>query len=77
MAGLTAQDHVAPLYESRDNGRTWKKSELSLPAKGGPTHMALAVSKDNFIWVADGMTGNLWRGRYNRMGWQQAPTVFD
>ena len=61
-------------YESRDGGITWKHTQLcQLPAAldSQLTNMAVAVSADNFIWMVCAGTGQVWRGRLNRLGWKQ------
>ena len=36
----------------------------------------MATDDDNFIWVVCGGTGQVWRGRLNRMGWTDGQTSF-
>ena len=36
-------------------------------APAGP--FGAAVGDGNIIWLADGTTGKVWKGRLNRLGW--------
>ena len=77
MSGLTAENQLAPLYLSRDNGRTWKTDLITTPK--GEAHDALAVTVDhnNFIWMFCGKSGEVWRGRLNRLGWETPEYGFE
>jgi hypothetical protein len=33
--------------------------------------VAVAVDADNFIWLISSGTGEVWRGRLNKMGWKK------
>ena len=60
------------IYETKDGGITWKESsDVSLPAQleSGSAVVAF-VDADNYIWVLQTSTGQLWRGRHNRLGWK-------
>ena len=63
------------ILQSRDNGITWKNSSLfNLPEDLGFDHTATQVTAevddDNFIWLYCEGTGQVWRGRLNRLGWK-------
>lgn len=61
------------IYESRDGGITWKKSSsYTLPSEfdTAATSFAAVVDGDNYIWIICGGTGQVWRGRLNRLGWE-------
>lgn len=76
LAGLDGEGSVG-LYLSRDNGRTWKTGEIESPeGTGRPTSLSLCVDSDHFIWIVCGGTGDVWRGRLNRLGWDEPPTSF-
>lgn len=61
------------LLESRDGGITWKKNEfLSLPDNfnGEETTYATATTDgQNMVWIVKLDTGQIWKGRQNKMGW--------
>ncbi|NPD91032.1 DUF6242 domain-containing protein [Xylanibacter muris] len=62
------------IYESRDWGITWKKNSIyHYPADFDKNSSSLAVTVDSNsnIWLICSGTGNVWRGRLNRMGWIQ------
>lgn len=69
--GLCESELVA--YESKDGGITWKESaSLEIPDKlqtGNP--VTAFVDSKNFIWIEQPATGQLWRGRLNKLGWAQ------
>lgn len=78
VCGTTDDGQLSPLYISRDKGLTWEESTLfSLPADFAPdgSAYAMAVDSDNYIWLADGKNGKLWRGRLNRLGWATPETA--
>ena len=66
------------IYQSRDNGITWKevKNYSMPPTSGNATFNSAATSfstaTDNgFIWIVCAGTGEVWRGRLNRVAWEQ------
>lgn len=72
MTGLTTDGQPAPLYASHDNGRTWIPEEIKLPktfALG--TYRVVAASDEyQFIWYINATSGEIWRGRHFRLGWE-------
>lgn len=61
------------IYQSRDNGITWKKnSAYQMPAgfDYGATKVTVATDDDNYIWLYCEGTGQVWRGRLNKLGWK-------
>lgn len=60
-----------PFYQTADKGLTWHKfSGFELP--GGAEFNGVCsstVDSNNFIWLFCGGTGQLWRGRINKLGW--------
>ena len=77
LAGLNADGNVAPLLLSRDNGRTWKEDGIYTPAAQAQNALAVNVDKNNFIWMFCGQTGQVWRGRINRLGWDEIHGHFE
>lgn len=76
MMGL-ANDSVTPFYLSRDFGRTWKTGELKHPAMGGATSVAATVDADHYLWIFCAGSGNVYKGRINRLGWETNNTAFE
>lgn len=75
LTGLTDAATPAPLYISNDNGRTWHTGVPANPAYGlaGAGHISATTDGEGYVWIMDSATGSLWRGRYNRLGWQIRP----
>lgn len=77
LVGLGTGQDAMDFYTSRDNGRTWKKNDFEAPKDmARPSSVSAFADKDNFIWLVCGGTGEVWRGRLNRLGWQTPPTSF-
>ena len=60
------------IYQSRDNGITWKyNSCYVLPDdfNNSATKVTATVDGDNFIWLYCEGSGQVWRGRLNKLGW--------
>jgi len=61
------------LYISQDNGLTWQhESDYVLPedfTNGASDVFALTADSDNILWIISGGTGQVWRGRLNKLGW--------
>ncbi|MCI6252970.1 MAG: DUF6242 domain-containing protein [Bacteroidales bacterium] len=74
LFGQQENGTAAPIYTTRDYGRTWQPSDIeALPFATGSTNgIAAAVGTDHFIHVTETATGRLWRGRHNRLGWAEA-----
>ena len=62
----------AGFYKSEDAGITWPLDEtIGLP-EGFSTNadnFAFTVDDNQFIWLICGGSGQVWRGRINRLGW--------
>lgn len=61
------------IYQSRDDGITWKyNSSYQLPEDfdSSTTSVAMAVDDDMNLWLFCGQTGEVWRGRLNKLGWE-------
>lgn len=63
---------------SRDGGITWKSDDSYFYPEDftDGSVFAAAVDADNLIWLVDGNTGNVWKGRINRLGWAVEENVF-
>ena len=70
LCGITKDTNQTVFYHSEDNGRTWKGLDVKHPLKGqAVSHITAAVDQDNFIWTLCSTTGQVFKGRHNRMGW--------
>ena len=77
--GGSQEKAFAQFYRSIDRGITWHNDSLYvLPAgfASSETSFALAVDRQQFIWIVAGGTGQLWRGRLTDLGWKKEDTVF-
>ena len=78
----TDEDGLAQLsqiYFSQDNGLTWHvDSNMALPEDFKPKagQFAMTVDSANFIWLISASDGQLWKGRFNRLGWEKHETSF-
>ena len=69
---------LSSIYQSNDRGLTWHEStSYVLPdefksqmAASANVAYAMTVDSDNNIWLISSETGNIWRGRLNRLGWE-------
>ena len=77
LVALGKDKNAVDFYTSRDNGRTWKLTGVQCPKdKARPTAVSAFADKDNFIWLICSGTGEVWRGRLNRLGWKDVPISF-
>ena len=61
---------VAAPFMSRENGRSWRTDDIKRLPAGSPV-IGLAVATDGTdLYVYAGGTGEVWTGRFNRLGWQ-------
>lgn len=61
------------IYQSRDNGITWKYNALyKLPKDfdSNATSVTMYVDGQQYLWLFCAGTGQTWRGRLNRLGWE-------
>ncbi len=60
------------IYQSRDDGITWKINpayQLPEAFDDSATSVGMVVDKDKCLWLFCGLTGQIWRGRLNKMAW--------
>lgn len=77
LVALGKDKNAVDFYTSRDNGRTWKLTGFQCPKDmARPTAVSAFADKDNFIWLICSGTGEVWRGRLNRLGWKDVPISF-
>ncbi len=67
-------DTARVFYRSEDCGITWfADTAVTVPSDIdlATGNCALAVDADNHIWLVDTHSGNVWKGRLNRLGWRE------
>ena len=72
IGGCTAEPYTQ-IYQSRDNGLTWKYNPHYQFPEGfdtSSTYVQMLTNDDNFLWLFCQGTGQVWRGRLNKMGWK-------
>lgn len=77
--GGTADNTFSPLYESADNGITWhapdKKiafpDEFDTLYKSSKGDYSFITDENNFIWMMWSQTGEVWKGRINKLGFKK------
>ena len=75
--GACTKEAFDSFYYSQDGGITWKTPDYTLPAEMNSSNVfAATVDSKNFIWIVCGQSGEIWRGRLNRMGWTKEPNEF-
>lgn len=65
-------------YISKDNGITWKiDGDIVPPTDASLTEGPISITTDNqyHIWLVRGT--KIWKGRLNKLGFQDTPTVID
>jgi hypothetical protein len=61
------------IYQSRDNGITWKYNPWYVFPDEFDSHatkVTATVDADNFLWLHCEGSGQVWRGRLNKLGWE-------
>jgi len=76
LTGEKSDGSFGGLYLSRDNGYTWLQKELKVPAISGATSATVTVDAQNYIYIICAGSGEVWRGRINRLGWKNEDTLF-
>ena len=79
--GTSTAEAFSHFYVSEDYGLTWHTDDTYyLPegfANGDKDVFTMTSDDDNYIWVVCGGTGEVWRGRLNRLGWENEQTSFE
>lgn len=78
---ISGSSHKAfdSFYRSADGGITWQKDTVMTIPSGlsvSQKSFAITVDKNNFMWFVCGGSGQVWRGRINRLGWIKEPDTF-
>ena len=55
---------------SRDNGRSWDSSIIKAPEAVVSGSLSVVMTADNYIILYCGGSGEVWKGRINRLGWK-------
>lgn len=74
---LSAFSHF---YRSEDEGITWHTDAIyNLPSdfSSSETSFAMTCDANNYLWLFCGRTGQVWRGRTNRLGWNQEKVRYE
>ena len=71
-------DTLSLFYMSSDAGRTWIPQQTGYvhPANMQAAGFSCTVDEDNYIWIFCGGSGQVWRGRLNRLGFETHQTKF-
>jgi len=62
------------VYQSRDNGINWRTTTAYPMPEGfdaAATRVEAEVDDQQFVWLRCSGTGQVWRGRLNRLGWKK------
>ena len=78
--GTSSAEAFSNFYISEDSGITWHTNgELYLPenfTNGDKDVFSMVADEDNYLWIICGGTGKVWRGRLNKLAWENAQTSF-
>ena len=77
LAGVADDKTMTLFYVSQDNGRTWKTGLMYHPAITGATTISVACDNDGYLWIVCSGTGDVYKGRLNRLAWEQNQTRFE
>ena len=69
LFGLTLDTQKPVFYQSEDSGRTWKIFEMKYPEQTQTGTTRIAVDDNHFVWSINCGTGQVFKGRHNRLGW--------
>ncbi|MCD8282827.1 MAG: DUF6242 domain-containing protein, partial [Prevotella sp.] len=67
------------VYHSGDDGITWRNDTImSVPEEleSSATTFAFVADKVNSVWIICGGTGQVWKGRINRVAWKKEQDYF-
>ena len=77
--GKSSTKAFKQIYKSLDMGITWLNDTIyKYPTNFSSSTSSFAVVNDssNVIWLICGKSGQIWRGRLNRLGWKEEKTAF-
>ena len=68
---LATGGDFSKLYYSNDCGITWKQdTRFVIPSSLSANKASMTVDSNNFIWIVCTGTGQVWRGRLYKLGWE-------
>jgi hypothetical protein len=68
---LATGGDFSKLYYSNDCGITWKQdTRFVIPSGLSANKASMTVDSNNFIWIVCTGSGQVWRGRLNKLGWE-------
>lgn len=79
VAHTTEAQPFSKLYSSEDGGITWgENNKVTYPKNLSSSKVSFAMTVDahNYLWIVCGKTGQVWKGRLNKLGWQKVQKVF-
>lgn len=77
--GNTQTRALTNFYRSIDGGISWHKdTRIDMPTDMECSHTVFALTTDynNYIWLICGQSGQIWKGRLNRMAWTEHQKEF-
>ena len=77
--GNTKTPALSSFFRSIDGGVSWRKdTRISMPKdfQSSATVFAMTVDSNNYIWLICGESGQIWKGRLNRMAWTEHQKEF-
>lgn len=77
--GASTAKAFSHFYQSRDNGLTWKNNtKYYFPSDfiSSKTAFTSVTDSNNNLWIICGNSGQVWRGRLNRLGWNENQKSF-
>ena len=78
--GTSTAEAFSAFYVSEDNGLTWHDDDKYYMPEGFDNAesdvFTMTVDENNYLWIVCGGTGTVWRGRVNRLGWEENQTSF-
>lgn len=75
--GQSAEKAFSRFFVSKNGGVSWaEETRFKLPEAFDTSTETFAVATDSkyYIWLVCGKTGQVWKGRLNRMGWTKTQT---
>ncbi len=77
--GKSSVEGLSRIYNSSDDGLTWcNDSVMTIPAGLDKTETVFTLVSDGVdsIWLIAGKSGQVWKGRINRLAWREEQDVF-
>lgn len=77
----TANEGFTSFYTSVDKGISWKTDAKTYLVPEGfssaSSAFTMLLDSDNYLWLICGESGQVWKGRQNKMGWNENQKVFN